>query len=141
MLLMTELSTAGYPARLVAALSAWETRCDRVGRGGNQSELHRQMTEQFGAQAPSRSAVSKWMRTMVPPEPQYGEMLAVVLGVRPAWLYFADGRMVASTSETSAETAAARNDQRARAFQDEQSRRYPPRPKRAIRPRPDEQTG
>lgn len=91
---MTELAAAGYPARLVAAISAWEARHDRVGRGGNQSELHRQMAERFGEQAPSRSAVSKWLRTMVPPEPHYGEVLATILGVRPAWLYFADGPMV-----------------------------------------------
>lgn len=118
---MTELSAAGYPARLIAAVSAWEARYDRVGRGGNQSELHRQMAERFGELAPSRSAVSKWLRTMVPPEPHYGEVLASILGVRPAWLYFADGPMSAVESE---------EERKKREFLEEQARRHPPASRR-----------
>lgn len=75
------------------------------------------MAEQFGEQAPSRSAVSKWLRSMVPPEPQYGEILAAVLGVRPAWLYFNDGPMTAgqggqTISGTADEVLAALEDQK-----------------------------
>lgn len=109
-------------------MSEWERAHARVGRGGNQSELHRQLVALFGDMAPSRSAVSKWLRGAVPPEPIYGEMLAQVLGVRAAWLYFNDGPMVAEVDHLEA-------------FHQEQERKYPPREKPQTSPKKGRRAG
>lgn len=78
---------------MAQAIQHWEAVNQRVGRGGNQAELHRQLLSAYGNAAPSREAVSKWARGDYVPSLDYCWMLSSIFGVRPAWLAFKDGPM------------------------------------------------
>jgi hypothetical protein len=80
------------------------------------------MVDLFGAdRAPERNAISRWMSGAFTPGLDNLYMLAIALGVRPAWLAFNDGdmtddlhlagradRLITGESEESADTHIAR---------------------------------
>lgn len=114
------LPSETFHERLADALQQYEARIQRVGRGGVQSALVRVMAERWGSRAPTQPALSKWIRRESIPGVDYLWMLSDALGVRPAWLAFADGPMGLESEDEA----------KKRALLDEQERRHPPRTRR-----------
>ena len=63
------------------------------GKRGQATKAYRALVEHFGDAAPERNAISRWKAGIFAPSVDNAYMLAVALGVRPAWLAFNDGEM------------------------------------------------
>lgn len=86
------LPAMSYRDRLTIALQHWERRHGRVGLGGNQAFLFRQLVQRFGSEsaAPSAEAVGTWIRGRAPSGPN-AVVFAATLGVPTDWLLLGHG--------------------------------------------------
>jgi hypothetical protein len=93
---MLELPSSGLVARITKAMDSAFPPSEEEGRRGQVAKTHRRMVELFGEEAPERNAVSRWREGKFVAGLDHGYMLAVALGVRPAWLLLDDGPMVSA---------------------------------------------
>lgn len=91
---MTELPSKRFFVRLTDAIQAWEKRMGLVGKRGTRRALATAMSAAFADEAPTETALSPWINGTSMPGLDNAYMLAVALGVRPAWLALGDGEMV-----------------------------------------------
>ena len=96
---MKELPSVKFHDRLADAVQAWERRNGLVGKRGTRRALATAMSDAFKKAAPTETAISPWISGASTPGIDNAYMLAVALGVRPAWLLLEDGDMTATAKE------------------------------------------